>query len=243
MRKLLLVLISLIIIVSFNNKHTAFINEVVYNGNNLRVSIDGNIVKEMPKEKGYYLSYYVCDNKDTKVSWDSEELELNISNKKIDSCNIYFESMPYLSGMKSGDYVKYLNKMHDLNVDAEDIRDWEIAKFFPSLTKEEVMEPLTIESFWKTVDVDVKSLLYLRKLYDEGHDIYIVTATDYRNIKAKIDYILKPYFPFINLDHIIISHDKTMIKGDVLVDDYINNLLGGDYTGYFLQHLTINILM
>ena len=142
-------------------------------------------------------------------------------------------------------WVKYLNKMHDLNVDAEDIRDWEIAKFFPSLTKEEVMEPLTIESFWKTVDVDVKSLLYLRKLYDEGHEIYIVTATDYRNIKAKVDYILKPYFPFINLDHLIISHDKAMIKGDVLIDDYINNLLGGDYIGILLtashnKHINVN---
>lgn len=128
-------------------------------------------------------------------------------------------------------WVKYLNKMHGTTVRVEDIKDWEIAKFFPSLTEEEVLEPLAIDSFWKTVDVDVKSLLYMRKLFEDGHDLYIVTATDYRNIKAKVEYIIKHYFPYIDNKHLIIAHNKQMIKGDVLIDDYIENLLGGDYRG------------
>lgn len=128
-------------------------------------------------------------------------------------------------------WIKYLNKQHDLQVKIEDITDWKIAKFFPELSEEEVFAPLTIDAFWKTVDIDVQSLLYTKKLHDEGHELYVVTATDYRNIKAKVDYILKPHFPFISPDHIIFAYDKHMIQGDVLIDDYIKNIVGGNYTG------------
>ena len=37
------------------------------------------------------------------------------------------------------------------------------------------------------------------------------------------------YYPFLNWKDIIITADKHLIRGDVLIDDGVHNLLGGDY--------------
>ncbi len=56
----------------------------------------------------------------------------------------------------------------------------------------------------------------------------MVTATDYRTCRAKIDRLLE-IFPFLSQDHIIICDHKQMIRGDVLIDDAPHNLISGKY--------------
>lgn len=41
--------------------------------------------------------------------------------------------------------------------------------------------------------------------------------------------VLFKYFPFISWNDVIIIAHKQLIKGDVLVDDGVHNLEGGDY--------------
>ena len=40
---------------------------------------------------------------------------------------------------------------------------------------------------------------------------------------------MQKYFPYIDWNHVIVTSNKAMIKGDILIDDGIHNLLGGDY--------------
>ena len=97
-------------------------------------------------------------------------------------------------------WVKTLNERYGTTASVEDVTDWDI-----SVAQE-----------------------YLKRLYDEGHELYMVTATDYRTCRVKIERILE-LFPFLDANHIIIAHNKQMIKGDVLIDDGPHNLINGPY--------------
>ena len=119
-------------------------------------------------------------------------------------------------------WVAYLNYIYKVNVKYEEITEWDMQQFFPNLTVEQIHAPLIMPSFWKHIRPREDAVKYIEKL-SKDNEIYFVTATDYRNIPYKID-ILKEYFPFISIDNLIITQDKTMIKGDILIDDNVDNL-------------------
>lgn len=125
-------------------------------------------------------------------------------------------------------WCKWLNEKHGLDVQPEDITDWDIHQFFPELTQEQVFEPMFVPDFWKTVAPKEDAITYLQKLQDEGFQVYLCTDTNYRSIYPKVEYLLKPYFPFIDWHHVIISHNKQMVKCDCRVDDAPHNLEGAD---------------
>lgn len=127
-----------------------------------------------------------------------------------------------------GSWVAELNNIHKLNVRKEDIVEWDFDQFFPSLTKEEMFAPLYKDIFWANLDAIPDSKYYLRKLIEDGHIVYIVTATFYQNIKIKMEWLLKN-FPFIKENQVIVTSHKQLIKGDVLIDDAPHNLIDGDY--------------
>ena len=83
---------------------------VTYQGNNLRVSIDGNTSFSLPTSGTYYLISYECDNNSTEVSWDSSSYELTVTNGKNGggvSCDLTFKSNPKLNELPVGSYVAY----------------------------------------------------------------------------------------------------------------------------------------
>jgi 5'(3')-deoxyribonucleotidase len=126
-------------------------------------------------------------------------------------------------------WVGYLNRRYGLNVDYNSITDWNVAKFFPSLSREQVYDALAQEEIWQTIKPIPGAAKYLKKLIDEDFNIYLVTATDYRNVYPKFEYVIKKYFPYITWDRIIVASNKSMIKGDYLIDDGFHNFKGGTY--------------
>jgi 5'(3')-deoxyribonucleotidase len=64
---------------------------------------------------------------------------------------------------------------------------------------------------------------------DEGHEVYIVTATEIEHVEEKMKKLLFRYFPFLDWGQVIITRRKQLIRGDILIDDGIHNLEGGDY--------------
>lgn len=125
-------------------------------------------------------------------------------------------------------WVKWLNNKYNLSVDYNDITDWNICLFFPTLTKDQVFEPVHTEEFWETVEPMPDAMIYVKKLYDEGYDLYLCTSTDYRNIKAKYELIVKRYFPYIDWHHVIVANEKKLIRADFIIDDGVHNLLYRD---------------
>ena len=125
-------------------------------------------------------------------------------------------------------WVDWLNAKYGLSVKREDLTDWDTALFFPTLTPEQVYEPLGLDEFWETVSPYAEAQALMSDLIDAGHEVYIVTSSNCQSFRAKAERLLLKYFP-VDWDHVIVTYNKQLLKLDVLVDDGLHNLIGGDY--------------
>lgn len=128
-----------------------------------------------------------------------------------------------------GAWIDMLNRRHGTNVMPNDVQQWDIAKSFPSLTKEQVFDPLLCDSLWHYVRPKEGAVETVERFIKEGHKVYIVTTSTYETLRTKMDVVLFHYFPFLSWNNVIITGNKQMIKGDVLIDDGVHNLIGGEY--------------
>ncbi len=126
-------------------------------------------------------------------------------------------------------WVREINKQYDQHLAYEDVLTWDISEVCPELTKEQVMAIPFQPGFWRTVDPVPGAAEALQRLMDAGHEIFIVTATYPESVPEKMNDLLFKYFPFLTWDQVIITRNKQMIRGDVLIDDGIHNLVGGDF--------------
>ena len=90
--------------------------------------------------------------------------------------------------------VKYNNTHYGTNVRAYDVVEWNLANAFPTLTRELVYSPEYDEDFWATVEPMPGAEKVLRRLLDEGHEVYVVTASTYETLRQKMDVLLLQNF-------------------------------------------------
>ena len=126
-------------------------------------------------------------------------------------------------------WVAGANETYGYDVAYEDITDWNVAKAFPGLTWEQVYAVPMRPGFWDTVSPVPGAAEALRRFMEAGHEVLIVTATPFESVPEKIGGFLFRHFPFLTWDQVIIAGKKQYIKGDVLIDDGVHNLVGGDY--------------
>lgn len=126
-------------------------------------------------------------------------------------------------------WVSWLNQRWGTNVRPDDISEWDIAAFFPTIPHHDVFAPLHDDDFWKTVRPKKGAREALETLIEEGHKIYIVTNSSYKALASKMENVLFRYFPFLTWDDVIVTANKQLVNGDVLVDDAVHNLIGGQY--------------
>ena len=121
----------MLIVINYINDNSSATKTISYNGNNLRISIDGEVSSILPTSGNYYLVDYDCKSSNTKVEWikytdDNNEVQykLNVSNGTKKSgviCNLEFKSNPLLSEMPVGSYVAYTG---DNNCDNTNVNGW-----------------------------------------------------------------------------------------------------------------------
>jgi 5'(3')-deoxyribonucleotidase len=63
----------------------------------------------------------------------------------------------------------------------------------------------------------------VKTLVEQGHEIYIATATNVKNMEWK-EQLLQKHFPFVPKDNLIRLHNKALLDVDVLVEDSMRNL-------------------
>lgn len=127
------------------------------------------------------------------------------------------------------EWLHILNARHHRFVTPDDIHSWNIQEYYPGLSSDQVYAPLYTKELWESVKPKWDAIEYLRKLQEDGHEVYIVTSSNFKTIQTKYESIIGRYFPFINLNHMIVCAKKQMIRGDVMVDDGVHNLEGGEY--------------
>lgn len=126
-------------------------------------------------------------------------------------------------------WCQWLNRKYGTNVSENDVVGWKVDDYFPELTEDQVFEPLHTDSFWHDVEPFDEAPYYIERLIKEGFDVYICTASLFDTIKAKFEYTIGRYFPYISWNKIIVTKNKQLINGDILIDDGIHNLEGGRY--------------
>lgn len=126
-------------------------------------------------------------------------------------------------------WVEYLNERHGTSVQHDDLVCWDVSLAFPGLTNDQVYSPLYEDAFWKTVQPVTGASEVIKKLMDDGHDVYIVTASTWQTLPSKMSNVLFKYFPYLSWNQVIVTHNKQLIMGDILIDDAPHNLENGWY--------------
>ncbi|MBP5462729.1 MAG: hypothetical protein J6Y20_11505 [Lachnospiraceae bacterium] len=132
-------------------------------------------------------------------------------------------------------WVQCLNERHGTNVQRSDVTDWDVSKAFPTLTRHEVYAPLFDKRMWKRVQPLPGAVEYVKKLIEDGHKVLIVTASHQNTVGIKLNHVLFKYFPFFTYKDVIVTTQKQLISGDILIDDAPHNLEGGKYHGILVS--------
>ena len=125
-------------------------------------------------------------------------------------------------------WIDILNKKYGRNVQYTDVLYWDFSLLYPKLTREQILEPLGMEEFWNRVEPIKDAQKYVEQLQKLGNRIVVVTASYPSSYQYKGNVIHK-FFPFIDLDDIVVAHNKSLVKGDVLVDDNPKNFSDDRY--------------
>lgn len=131
-------------------------------------------------------------------------------------------------------WVEVVNKKYNKTAKYTDIYCWSMHCIYPELTHDEIFNVLYKDEFWANVLPKYGAVKYIRRLIEDGHEIYVVTASCPKTMMLKQTHVLKKYFPFIPHENIIMAHNKQMVIGDILIDDNPKNLIGGTYKGILM---------
>ena len=126
-------------------------------------------------------------------------------------------------------WVSGVNRKYHRSVSYEEVSSWDVSSAFPGLTHDQVYDVPLEAGFWKTVEPIPGAAEAIQHFMEAGHEVFIVTATPYESVTEKLTDVLFRYFPFLSWHQLIITSRKQLIRGDVLIDDGIHNLEGGDY--------------
>ena len=122
-------------------------------------------------------------------------------------------------------WVEMLNREYGLNVDPEDVCSWNMLDTFDTLTTDQVMAPLGTDELWLAVKPKLGAIHYVKQMIYEGMKIVAVTAASVQEITPKMKYVIERYFPFLAFDDVVITAQKDLIRGSVMIDDRPENLL------------------
>lgn len=131
-------------------------------------------------------------------------------------------------------WIEELNHRHHCHVKKDEVRCWDLTTAYPKLSSNEVLAPLYEEDFWNRITPIDGSAYYLERLMKDGHKLLIVTASNPETFEAKTRKLVE-MFPFLCKEQIIREDNKQTVKGDILIDDGVHNLIGGPYKK-FLFH-------
>ena len=126
-------------------------------------------------------------------------------------------------------WVRGVNEQYGRDTAWDEVASWDVSAAFPGLTREQVYAVPMQPGFWKGVEPIPGADAVLRRWMEAGHEVFIVTATPYESVAEKMEDLLFARFPFLSWDQVIVTARKQLIRGDVLIDDGVHNLEGGDY--------------
>ena len=125
--------------------------------------------------------------------------------------------------------VSYINERLGFNLSMNDFTTYSMEDALPDTYKWIVSAAFKDSEMWRNVKLIDGAYETIKKLYEEGHEIYFVTSSLPSNLRKKINHLARN-LDFLSKDyvwrHTINTQNKQMIRLDVLVDDGLFNLTG-----------------
>lgn len=115
------------------------------------------------------------------------------------------------------------NNRSGKNIQVADITTYNFSDCLPKEDAKDIVSLFKEKPLWDSLKPLPGSQNALNQLINQGHQVYLATATDPINFEWKIEW-LKQYFPFVPSDNVIRIMDKSLLRCDVLVDDCLDNL-------------------
>lgn len=120
-------------------------------------------------------------------------------------------------------WLEYYNAIFDDNLKAEDLKGWAIKEYVKPEAKEFILKILDIPGFYRDLEVTKDSQRVLRKLQEQGHELFIVTDPFTKmSMQSKHEW-LQENFPFIKKENYVFTSRKDLLDLDVLIDDGVHN--------------------
>lgn len=116
------------------------------------------------------------------------------------------------------------------NLKVSNIKTYYIENFVKPQYKDGFKHYFLDKRVWRRMKYVDDCRQNIAKLFNDGHDIYFCTKTEMKNAPKKESYLQRT-FPYIDIrKKLIVCSDKTMVKADILIDDYQNNFGGQPYS-------------
>lgn len=116
------------------------------------------------------------------------------------------------------------NERYNSNISPETFTQYDIYKCLSFEDAEKFSALWHERELWDSLSPIHHSQWGVKKLIDDGFNVYIATSTHYNNFPWKMEWI-KYYLPFVKESHVICIGDKSALNADVMIDDCAENLI------------------
>jgi len=118
-------------------------------------------------------------------------------------------------------WLERYNRDYDDTLRVEDIHVWEMHQSVKSSCGNKIYEYLKEPGLYRNLLPMPEGPETVRRLMDEGHQVFLVTAPPLNSPHAVWDKLewVREHLPFFALDHMIFCHQKWLLQGDILFDD------------------------
>ena len=132
----------------------------------------------------------------------------------------------------------YLNKKYNIdNVDPYNLLYYDMNLNYLTLSTSQIFETLNDAKLWDTVEstVDLKQVMSTINSVIGKSNYIIVTATDISHWHTKYNHCVKRILRDFPTEDIILTCHKDLVRYDILIDDFIENLTTTDTLGVLID--------
>jgi 5'(3')-deoxyribonucleotidase len=119
--------------------------------------------------------------------------------------------------------IELYNKTHDTNLELSQITTYNLHDCLPVEVADELLELFVDKETYVCLQPYKGAVRAVKTLVEQGHEVYVATSTDVRNMEWKEE-LLQKHFPFIPKQNLIRIHNKALLNVDVIIDDKLDNL-------------------
>ena len=119
--------------------------------------------------------------------------------------------------------LELYNKRHETNIELSQITTYSLYNSLPTEVADELIELFVEKETYDNLQPYKGAIKTIKSLVEQGHEIYIATSTDVRNMEWK-EQLLQKHFPFIPKNNLIRINNKALLSVDVMIEDCLDNL-------------------